>query len=445
MKTERMVCLRRWLLLFGAASLAAALTCASPALAWTEYGMRDSPQWTDSGSPYHWAEEAIRRVTGLEIMQGYDAGAYAVRDPQTGENTVLRVQPDFHPERPITRAEFGAVLARATGAEETDSTAVPSSFRDTPAGAWYERDLLPLVQQGILRLDDYPSGSLYPDGAITRAEMATWVARAARAYGIGLPAGGAARSFPDVPAAYPHRDGLAAAAALHIVEGYPDGTFRPDATATRAEATVMMWRLIQFMRASPPGLDQLQGVLQAGEDAFRRYAHDTMGLRKVYDGLRQRTGPYFTDPNLTRWYNPDYADHFSPIPHLAASMGGGDIQGAPDGWGSGVLSLWQEYLLDQRVLGTDFGYSAAVYVQVRPVFLGDRYAILDTEFISQGELRSGVATPQYRIRVEESLRLDHGTWKRCAHGAETLVDETPPDRPWIPDLLRRFDEPGGAA
>lgn len=431
--------MRKWLRLLGAAGLVTALALGSPALAWTEYGMRDNPQWTVSDAPYHWAEEAIRRVTGLEIMKGYDAGAFTANDPRTGAATVFQVQPTFHPERPVTRAEFGAILARATGAEETYQLGASAPFRYTPEDAWYGPDLVSLVQQHIILPADYPTGALDPDAPITRAEMASWVARAALAYGIQVPAVEQARRFPDVSATYLYGDDLAVAAALHIVEGFPDGMFRPGDGATRAEAATMMWRLVQFLRATPPATAQLQAVLQAGEDALRRYAHDTMGLPKVYVDLYRRTAPYFTESNLARWYNPDFAARFSPIPHLAASMSGGDIQGAPDGWASGVLSLWQEVLLDERVLGTNFGYSAAAYVQVTPIFLGDRYAVLDTVFISQGRLRDGTVTPQHRIRVEESLRLDHGAWRRCAHGVETVLAETPPDKPWIPDLLQRFD------
>ncbi len=52
--------------------------------------------------------------------------------------------------------------------------------------------------------------------------------------------GPASAAFPDVPASHPHADAIAYVQAQGIVQGYPDGTFRPDQTINRAEFVKML-------------------------------------------------------------------------------------------------------------------------------------------------------------------------------------------------------------
>ena len=49
--------------------------------------------------------------------------------------------------------------------------------------------------------------------------------------------------FTDVPADHPHREGIERAAELGLVQGYPDGTYRPEQPVTRGQlATILMRR-----------------------------------------------------------------------------------------------------------------------------------------------------------------------------------------------------------
>ena len=54
-----------------------------------------------------------------------------------------------------------------------------------------------------------------------------------------------AKPFPDVPASVWYTEAVNGLAARGIVNGYPDGTFKPEQTATRAEVAVMLYRALE--------------------------------------------------------------------------------------------------------------------------------------------------------------------------------------------------------
>ncbi len=114
------------------------------------------------------------------------------------------------------------------------------TFRRAPLAAgftdidehWARESIRELVDKGIVKgYDDY---RFDPNGTLTRAEAATFIARA-----YSLKPSGAARTFPDVTRDHWAMETVASAAARGIIQGYPDGTFRPNDPVTRAEMTVM--------------------------------------------------------------------------------------------------------------------------------------------------------------------------------------------------------------
>jgi hypothetical protein len=95
----------------------------------------------------------------------------------------------------------------------------PSPFSDVPDGAAHAGAITALAEAGIALGDR--DGTYRPGEQVTRGQLASLLARA---YGLG-----AARPapFPDVPPQHAHAAGIAAAAESGITTGYPDGTFRP--------------------------------------------------------------------------------------------------------------------------------------------------------------------------------------------------------------------------
>lgn len=183
----------------------------------------------------HWAENEILDLATEEILTGYPDGS-------------------FKAERPITRAEFATILARAyelvPAAEETPD------FRDMK-GHWAQKAVDQLTLAGII--EGYPDGTFRPDDEITRAEMTVMVQRAvASIHGLNeeLPADWEA-TFSDLP-----KDhwAFAAAETAHqegILPPYVREGFEPEEAATRAETAYMVARSLK--------LEVLEGTLSQAD------------------------------------------------------------------------------------------------------------------------------------------------------------------------------------
>lgn len=132
-----------------------------------------------------------------------------------------------HPWANITRAETSAVFYRLLNNESRErynSSAAP--FTDT-SGSWAQKEIATLTEAGIL--NGYQDGAFRPNAPITRAEFAAIASRFDK-----LEEG--SQQFDDVSPSHWAYQVIASAAKKGWVNGYEDGTFRPDNNITRSEA-----------------------------------------------------------------------------------------------------------------------------------------------------------------------------------------------------------------
>ncbi len=164
----------------------------------------------------------------------------------TDHRAYIQGYPDgsFRPNAKITRAEAAVIFYRLlTEQSRARYAALSSGFSDVPFGSWYSRAVSTLAAAGVLK--GYPDGTFRPDASITRAEMAAILTRFSVADQSGLPAGsGSAASFRDVPATHWAAGSITEASKNGWINGYADGTFRPDASITRAETVTMINRAL---------------------------------------------------------------------------------------------------------------------------------------------------------------------------------------------------------
>ena len=140
------------------------------------------------------------------------------------------------PEGDITRAEVATIFFRLlTDESRNEFWSQTNNYTDVPADAWYNNAVSTLSNAGII--DGYEDGTFKPDGNITRAEFATIAVRFFEATYDG------GDLFSDI-AGHWAQDYINEAANAGIVDGYPDGTFRPQQYITRAEAMTMVNRTI---------------------------------------------------------------------------------------------------------------------------------------------------------------------------------------------------------
>ena len=139
----------------------------------------------------------------------------------------------FCPENTLTRAEAAVMLARLTN--YSDLTVYPScGAADVPSGSWYTNAVNAFYAAGI-----ETASYFRPNAAISRAELSVWLYRLS---GSPYVASGTI-AFPDVATAGETHDAVAYGQLHSWINGYPDGTFRPNHPITRAEAAKLINRV----------------------------------------------------------------------------------------------------------------------------------------------------------------------------------------------------------
>lgn len=140
------------------------------------------------------------------------------------------------PDGSITRAEVATIIFRLLDGEVRDGNLTTvNDFTDVNEGDWYNTAISTLVKLGII--DGRTATTFDPNAPITRAEFATLFARFDES-GIEPDS-----DFKDI-ATHWAREYIERAAALGWINGYEDGTFRPDNKITRAEAMTMINRVL---------------------------------------------------------------------------------------------------------------------------------------------------------------------------------------------------------
>ena len=129
----------------------------------------------------------------------------------------------FRPNANITRAEAAAMISRLKGYSLNDTTA--PGFKDSKVG-WFKAAINAVFKNGIMK--GYEDGNFRPNDKITRAEFAQMIKNIDKS-------NSAVATFKDVKGHWAE-DAINQAFGNGRISGYPDGTFRPDAPITRAEA-----------------------------------------------------------------------------------------------------------------------------------------------------------------------------------------------------------------
>ena len=162
------------------------------------------------------------------------------------------------PTGDVTRAEVAAILYRVMDADcvKTYET-TRCSFSDVVRGDWFNTYVATLENAGVI-VDTRTNGKFRPNEAITRAELAAMLAQFADIKS-------AANSFNDVSVRHWASDEIAVCAKMGWINGYPDGSFRPDATITRAEMMAMINRALD--RTPKSVSDLLSGMKTWSDNA----------------------------------------------------------------------------------------------------------------------------------------------------------------------------------
>ena len=131
----------------------------------------------------------------------------------------------FKPDGNITRAETASMLYRVL---DTESDNEKLTFSDLVNGAWYIEPIEEMSKAGVI--NGYTDGTFRPDNEITRAEFVTMIMQLKTVSEFeSVP-------FSDVDKSLWSANYIYSAYKAGYIDGYEDGTFKPDSPITRAEA-----------------------------------------------------------------------------------------------------------------------------------------------------------------------------------------------------------------
>ncbi|WP_027087164.1 S8 family serine peptidase [Cohnella panacarvi] len=166
---------------------------------------------------YRWANPSIQSLVDAGWLSGYSDGT-------------------FHPGAPLARGEAIVSLVRAL---ELKKAAPTMRFKDIAAKSWLSESVAKADQAGWLSA--YKSSQLHPSIAMTRAEAAELFAAAIKLKLSKQPK----QAFKDVSPKDPFAATAAALREQGWLSGYSDGKFKPNATISRAEWSVLLAKLLK--------------------------------------------------------------------------------------------------------------------------------------------------------------------------------------------------------
>jgi hypothetical protein len=165
----------------------------------------------------HWASSQVEACAGNVpfIVQGFPDGL-------------------FRPALGVTRDAMAVFIHR--GMDVVLTTPTEETFPDVPSSYWAYYNIENLAEAGVVQ--GYPNGYYRPDYSVSRDQMAVFVARA-KSYFLTIPG---SAPFPDVAVDHWAAQEIQACVNEGVVQGYPDGLYRPNVNIDRAQMAVYSQR-----------------------------------------------------------------------------------------------------------------------------------------------------------------------------------------------------------
>lgn len=179
----------------------------------------------------HWGEKNIKRLVEMGAIAGYPDGT-------------------FKPNAHISRAEVITIIIKSLKLEDIDVDNYQVPYTDVSQNHWAYKFILIGAAKGITPEEN----KFRPKDLATRVEIATMIINAmgkkGQAKALTLdPNFPQYITFKDVSPQSSYSGYIALASREKIIEGYQDGTFKPNKNVTRAEATTMIVRMLDKISA----------------------------------------------------------------------------------------------------------------------------------------------------------------------------------------------------
>ncbi|WP_392534782.1 S-layer homology domain-containing protein [Nostoc sp. C117] len=189
-------------------------------------------------APFMTAAPSFAQTTFSDVSSNYWAAEFIQQLSQRG---VIAGFPDgsFHPEEPVTRAQFAAMVNKAFQKAQQRS---PISFTDVPSNYWASSAIQQAYTIGFL--SGYPGNRFEPNQAIPRQQVLVSLANGLDYAPVNTES--TLQYFNDASSIASYaRSPIAAATEKQIVVNYPNVKFlNPTATATRAQVAAFIYQAL---------------------------------------------------------------------------------------------------------------------------------------------------------------------------------------------------------
>jgi hypothetical protein len=181
-------------------------------------------------STQHYAKDAIEALASKFVISGYEDNS-------------------FRTDQSVTRAEFASMLIKAMGIVPKKDVIVP--FNDVNVNDWYIDAVAAAKETGFI--SGYEDGTFRPNETVSRQEMAIMINKALRTGGYdkqftAAEQAAALANFSD-RAVIPDwaKEAASYVSNTGIMNGTADGSFAGEITADRAQAAVILYRMLKTL------------------------------------------------------------------------------------------------------------------------------------------------------------------------------------------------------
>ncbi|WP_410512343.1 S-layer homology domain-containing protein [Paenibacillus sp. BR2-3] len=186
----------------------------------SKYAVLEYDKSFEDVASHYWAYDVIKRMASKHIVTG-------VSDTE------------FAPLKPVTRAEFTALIVRTLSLEATKE----ARFKDVNGSKWYAEAVAAADEAGIV--SGRTANTFVPDATITRQEMAVMIVKAYEVkVGKKVKASNTAGFADRANISAWAQDAVNAAAQLGFIQGRDNNQFAPQGQANRAESAQVISKLL---------------------------------------------------------------------------------------------------------------------------------------------------------------------------------------------------------
>lgn len=239
-------------------------------------------EWT-SGN----AISLILSGTGTRTAESFEgAGSKIEERPTLNIVYSLKDSESEEPEQPNDSNDDSDNSGNSKGKETSETLKVQddktgSTFTDISDEFWAKQEIEYLASNGVIA--GRSSGIFQPQGTVTRAEFAKLITAA-----LNISDSGAVNTFDDVNTSDWYSGYISSAVRSGIINGYTDGTFKPNNGISRLEMAVMAGRALKIKGCKVP--ENTEQYLAFNDRDLIAYGEEEIALAVQYGIISGRPG-----------------------------------------------------------------------------------------------------------------------------------------------------------